>query len=127
MQQEVSGARLKDRARGSAWQEHRALRQECKRTGEETGKEEAGVASQRKVAKLTQTQSAKEKQEQEKGGQGEFKGQFFKCLGWGHSAKFCPNNEKRKRQMMAKSGWQQRRLPSRRKRKRPNRGAKAKE
>ena len=42
------------------------MRQECKRTGEETGKEEDGMASQGRMARPTQTQSAKERQEQEK-------------------------------------------------------------
>ena len=42
------------------------MRQECKRIGEEIGKEEDGMASQRRVVKPTQMQSAKERQEQEK-------------------------------------------------------------
>ena len=42
------------------------MHQECKRTGEGTGEEEDGVASQRRMARPTQTQSAKERQEQEK-------------------------------------------------------------
>ena len=41
------------------------MRQECKRTGEETGKGEDGAVSQRRATTPTQMQSAKERQGQE--------------------------------------------------------------
>ena len=42
------------------------MHQECRRTGEEIGEEEDGLANQKRMVRLTRTQRAKESQEQEK-------------------------------------------------------------